>query len=140
MSKTPAQRGAHTRWMDEDLRREMQDLLDAWAEAIVANDAERIGAYAEDGWTLIGTGGPMPRARFLELVATGDLTHEEMRFEVLDVWDRGEIVVVLAHGTNSGHWQGHQFHEDEYVTAVFARHDGGWRCAVSTLTPRVTRG
>lgn len=124
--------------MDENLRREMHELLDDWAQAIVANDPERIASYAEEGWTLIGTGGAMPRERFLGLVASGELTHEEMRFEILDVWDRGDLVVVLAHGTNSGHWKGQQFHEDEYVTEVFARHDDGWKCVVSTLTPRRT--
>lgn len=65
----------------------------------------------------------MPRERFLRLVASGDLTHEEMRFKILDVWGRGELVVVLAHGTNSGHWKGQQFHEDERVR------DGGVRAA-----------
>lgn len=122
--------------MSEDLRREMHELLEAWAEAIVANDPARIDSFAEPGWTLVGTGGPMPRERFLALVASGELTHEEMRFEVLEVWDRGDVVAVLAHGTNSGHWRGQPFHEDEYVTEVFARHDDGWRCVVSALTPR----
>ncbi|WP_324650163.1 nuclear transport factor 2 family protein [Georgenia sp. H159] len=125
--------------MDENLRGQMQSLLDAWAEAIVANDAERIDAFAEEGWTLIGTGGPTPRERFLDVVRSGRLTHESMTFEVLEVWDRGELVVVLAHGTNSGHWDGRPFEEDEYVTEVFARHDGGWRCVVSSLTPRVVQ-
>jgi len=77
--------------MDENLRREMQALLDGWAAAIVANDADRIDAYAEEDWTLVGTGGAMPRRRFLDLVRSGRLTHEEMRFEVLDVWDRGDV-------------------------------------------------
>lgn len=123
--------------MDENLRREMQALLDGWAAAIVANDADRIDAYAEEDWTLVGTGGAMPRRRFLDLVRSGRLTHEEMRFEVLDVWDRGDVVVVLAHGVNSGHWEGRPFHEDECTTEVFARQDGGgWRCVVSALTPR----
>jgi len=122
--------------MDENLRREMHDLLDAWAQAIVANDPDRIGSYAEEGWTLIGTGGAISRERYLGVVASGELTHEQMSFEILDLWDRGDFVVVLAHGINSGHWKGQQFHEDEYVTEVFARHDDGWKCVVSALTPR----
>ena len=36
---------------------QIQSLLDGWAAAIVANDAERIGAFAEDGWTLVGRSG-----------------------------------------------------------------------------------
>src|SRR5699024_7090532 len=115
---TPRPEG-HRGPMDSTLRQEMHELLDAWAAAIVANDPGRIGAFAEESWTLVGTGGAMPRERFLALVATGELTHEEMSFDLLDLWDRGEYVVVLAHGTNSGHWRGTPFHEDEYVTEVF---------------------
>ncbi|MBD8063332.1 YybH family protein [Oceanitalea stevensii] len=123
--------------MGRDLRDEMRALLDAWAQAIVANDADRIGAFAAEDWVLVGTGGIVARERFLDLVRTGRLTHEEMGFEVLDVRDRGDAVVVVAHGTNSGHWEGRPFHEDEYTTDVFTRDaDGGWRCVVTTLTPR----
>lgn len=123
--------------MDETLRRQMRALLDAWAQAIVANDADRIGSFAAEDWALVGTGGTVPRERFLDLVRSGRLTHEEMAFEVLDVRDLGDVVVVIAHGTNSGHWEGEPFHEDEYTTEVFTRDaDGGWRCVVTTLTSR----
>ncbi|QDB79022.1 nuclear transport factor 2 family protein [Georgenia wutianyii] len=123
--------------MGQDLRQEMRGVLDAWAQAIVANDADRIGAYAAQDWVLVGTGGTVDRRQFLDLVRSGRLTHEEMGFEVLDVRELGDVVVVLAHGTNSGHWEGRSFHEDEYTTDVFARDaDGAWRCVVTTLTPR----
>lgn len=126
-----------TKLIDSDLRRDMDQLLEAWAAAIVANDAGRIDAFAEEDWALVGTGGVMTRQGFLDLVASGQLTHEEMNFEILDLWNRGDLVVVLAHGTNRGHWQGQPFAEDEYVTEIFARHADGWRCVVSTLTPRM---
>lgn len=125
--------------MDTDLHSQMHQLLEAWAAAIVANDVDRIDAFAEEDWALVGTGGVMTRAGFLELVASGELTHEQMNFEILDLWDRGDLIVVLAHGTNQGHWQGQPFAEDEYVTDIFARHPDGWRCVVSTLTPRKQR-
>ncbi|WP_413452595.1 nuclear transport factor 2 family protein [Georgenia phoenicis] len=124
--------------MDETLRRRVSEFLDAWAEAIVANDADRIGSFATADWVLVGAGGTISRERFLYLVRSGRLTHEEMRLEVLDVRDRGDVVVAIAHGTNSGHWEGRPFHEDEYTTEVFVREaDGGWRCVVTALSPRV---
>lgn len=123
--------------MNTDLRREMQQLLDDWAAAIVANDPARIAGFAEDRWALVGGRGALPRQRFLDVVASGELTHEAMSFDVLDVWDRGEVVVVLAHGTNSGHWQGSPFTADEFVTEVFSRDGEGWRCVVSALSPRM---
>jgi ketosteroid isomerase-like protein len=120
-------------------RDRFQTLLDGWADAIVANDAERIGAFAEPDWVLVGPeGGPGQRERFLALVASGDLTHSAMTFDVLDVRVYGEVAVVLSHSTNQGSWQGTPFGADEWVTDVFVRRSGGWRCAISALTPNYT--
>jgi hypothetical protein len=38
---------------DEADRREFQALLEGWAEAIVANDADRIGSFTEPDWELV---------------------------------------------------------------------------------------
>lgn len=122
--------------MTQSIREQFQALLSEWAAAIVANDAGRIGAFAEPDWVLIGPeGGPLRRDRFLSVVASGDLTHSQMKFEVLDARIYGHVAVVVAHGTNQGHWQGSPFGADEWVTEVFVRRDGAWRCAVSALTP-----
>lgn len=122
--------------MTRSMREQFQALLNDWAAAIVANDANRIGAFAEPDWVLIGPeGGPLHRDRFLSVVASGDLTHSQMTFEVLDTRLYGDVAVVVAHGTNQGHWQGSPFEADEWTTDVFVRRDDGWRCAVSALTP-----
>lgn len=122
--------------MNAEDRRTFQSLLDQWADALVANDASRIGSFAEPDWVIVGPeGGPGERAPFLALVESGDLTHSEMSFEVLDARVYGDVAVVLAHGTNKGTWQGTEFAADEWVTDVFVRRPEGWRCAFSTLTP-----
>lgn len=111
-------------------------LLQGWADAIVADDADRIGAFAEPDWMLVGPeGGPIGRKSFLAFVASGDLTHSAMNFEVLDARVYGDVAVVLAHGTNRGQWRGESFASDEWVTDVFVRRSDGWRCALSALTP-----
>ncbi len=122
--------------MSEPMAQQMQALLDDWARAIVSNDPDAIASFARDDWALVGGRGVFEGGQFLELVASGELTHEAMDFEVLRTWEHGDTVVVLAHGTNRGHWRGDPFAEDEYVTEVFAREGAGWRCVVSTLTPR----
>lgn len=117
-------------------RETFQSLLDAWAAAIVANDAEQIGSFAEPDWVIVGPeGGPGGRQQFLALVESGDLTHSEMTFEVLDARVFGDFAVVLSHGTNQGSWQGEPFGADEWVTDVFVRRGQGWICTVSALTP-----
>ncbi|WP_067463698.1 nuclear transport factor 2 family protein [Nocardia amamiensis] len=113
-----------------------QALLDKWAAAIVANDADSIGSFATSDWILTGPeGGPGDRETFLSLVASGDLTHSEMEFELLEVRVFGEVAVILAHGTNKGAWRGEPFSSDEWVTEVFVREDGAWLCTMSALTP-----
>lgn len=58
-----------------------QQLLDEWAEAIVANDPQRIGAFATPGWQLVDTGGIIPLSKFLHVVRSGELTHDTMSFK-----------------------------------------------------------
>jgi len=140
MSPTPylgvAGRHPDNDGLDTDDRATFQALLDQWAEAIVANDAARIGSFAEPDWVIVGPeGGPGKRATFLALVESGDLSHSEMAFELLEARVYGDVAVTLAHGTNQGSWQGMPFAADEWVTDVFVRRPNGWRCAISALTP-----
>jgi ketosteroid isomerase-like protein len=119
-------------------RREFHALLEAWAQAIVADDADRIAAFAEPDWELVTPeAGPIPLEGFLGGVRNGALTHSEMSFEVLSVRRYGEVAVVVARGTNRGEFNGEPFSADEWVTDVFILRDGRWRCALSSLTPRV---
>lgn len=65
-------------------REQFQAVLDDWAAAITANDATRIDAFVEPDWVLVGPeGGPTSRETFLGVVASGELTHSDMTFEVL---------------------------------------------------------
>ncbi|MBB3036514.1 nuclear transport factor 2 family protein [Hoyosella altamirensis] len=120
---------------------EFQDLLDRWAAAIVANDADAIASFAEPDWVIVGPeGGPSRLSDFLAVVRSGDLTHSEMTFEILDVRRFGDIALVLAHGTNKGEWQGEPFSADEWVSEAFVRRADGWRCVQSALTPNYAAG
>ena len=121
----------------EDLET-FQDLLDQWAEAIVANDAERIGSFAEPDWVIVGSGGTEDRAAFLAMVESGDLTHSDMTFEVLESRVYADVAIVLAHGTNHGTWRNEPFAADEWVTDIFVRRPDGWRCTFSALTPNAS--
>src|SRR5690625_391632 len=117
-------------------RYEFQLLLEAWAAAIVANDPQRMARFAEPDWVLVGPeGGPVGLDRFRAVVASGELTHSEMSFEVLEVRRFGDVAVVLAHGTNHGTFRGVPFAADEWVTEMFVRREGTWRCSMTALTP-----
>lgn len=115
-----------------------QSLLDEWAEAIVSNDPERISTFTEPDWQLIDTGGIVTLQAFLDVVRKGHLTHQAMSFEVLSAQVEGNVAIVIAHGTNNGHWQGEPFTADEWTTEIFVRQDNGWKCRLTALTPRRT--
>lgn len=123
------------------LHHEMQGILDAWAAAIVADDADRIAAFADPEWVLVTPeSGPVTLGGFCQAVRSGDLSHAAMEFTVLDARRHGDVVTVRAHGTNHGTFRGEPFQADEWVTEVFVRHEDGWRCTVSALTPRDPAG
>jgi ketosteroid isomerase-like protein len=111
-------------------------LLQDWAEAIVANDAERIASFVEPDWELVTPeAGPVPLARFLDAVRSGTLTHTQMSFEVLSVRRHGDVAVVVARGTNRGEFNGEAFVAEEWATEYFVQRGDHWRCALSSLTP-----
>lgn len=119
---------------------DFQALLNEWAAAIVANDVDRIARFADPDWVLVTPeGGPRPLAAFLALVASGDLVHTAMTFTVLDVRVVDDTAMVLAHGVNRGTWRGEPFSADEWVTEMFVRRAGQWRCTMSALTPNYQR-
>lgn len=128
---------ATTDAVDRDGHEEFQAVLDRWASAIVANDADAIAGFAEPDWELVTPeSGPVSLDRFLALVRDGSLTHAEMSFDVRSVRRHGDLVTVVAHGTNRGEFNGEPFTANEWVTETFIRRPDGWRCVISALTPR----
>jgi ketosteroid isomerase-like protein len=125
--------------MNQDLLQELLDLAHAWDEAMVRNDAEAIGAFMADDWLIIGPDGSVgDRARFLELVASGDLMHDVMTTEDPIIRVYGDTAVVIAKGTSGGAYKGAPFRMRERATSVFVRTRGRWQCVathLSTLSP-----
>ena len=107
----------------------------AFAEAIVANDPDRIASFVTDDWVIVSDTGISPGTAFLALVASGDLTHSAMaevgrpRIRIL-----GPTALVTARITNTAHYQGRRFDADEWTTDVYVRRDGRWLCALTHYT------
>lgn len=120
-----------------DVEAEIRSRSRAWQRAIVANDADEIAGFASDDWVLVDETGIGTRERFLALVASGDLTHSEMR--TVDGTERiriyGDTAVVTARVFNTAHFGGQEFRADEWTTDVFRRVEGTWVCVLSHVTP-----
>ncbi|MFD4127468.1 nuclear transport factor 2 family protein [Streptomyces globisporus] len=111
-------------------------IVDAWAAAIVANDAERIAGFMAEEWVIVSESGITDREAFLGYVRSGDLTHSAMEAVTPPrVRVYGDTATATARITNTAHYGGQRFDADEWTTDVFVRRDGHWRCVLSHITP-----
>ncbi|MFE3444113.1 nuclear transport factor 2 family protein [Nocardia sp. NPDC059180] len=105
-----------------------------WDDALVANDVDRIAAFATPGWMFVSQDGVMAGSQFLAAVANGSVLHDTFGSEVKSVVDLGDVAVVVARVVNTGVYQGERFENDEWASDVFVRRDGRWLCELTHLT------
>ena len=106
-----------------------------WDQAMVENDADAIGRYMADDWTIIGSDGRVgDKTTFLELVRSGKLTHDVMETYDPNVRVYGDAAVITAHGVSGGRYEGQPFREMERSSCVFIRQAGQWRCVLTHLS------
>ena len=121
--------------MDGKVEAELIGLAHEWDRAMVENDAEAIGRFMAEDWTIFGSDGSMSdKATFLGLVKSGTLSHDVMESEDLKVRVYGDTAVVTSRGVSGGKYQGQAFREVEQSSNVFVRHEGQWRCVLTHLS------
>jgi len=106
-----------------------------WDRAMVTNDAEAIGRYMDEDWTIIGSDGSVgDKASFLALIESGTLSHDVMESDEMNVRVYGDSAVVTSRGVSGGQYQGGSFREVERVSCVFVRREGLWKCVLTHLS------
>ena len=111
------------------------ELVRAWDESMVDNDSQAIGSFMTDDWIIVAPDGSIDgRERFLELIASGDLTHDTMTTEDPIIRVLGDSAIVVARGVSAGAYRGRPFREHERSSSVFVRRDGPWACALTHLS------
>ena len=121
--------------MSDKTEGELIELAHDWDRAMVENDAEAIGRYLADEWTIIGPDGSVgDKATFLGLVESGALTHSVMESDDVKVRVYGDTAVVTALGVSGGTYRGQRFRELERSTCVFVWQGGQWRCVLTHLS------
>jgi ketosteroid isomerase-like protein len=120
--------------MSDDIRKEIERVSAEWEEAMIANDAKAIGRYMADEWVIVGDTGVSTKDDYLTVVASGDLTHERFKSEIVSVKQYGDTAVVTGRMRNNGNWRGHAFSADEWTTDVFVKNAGRWLCVHSQIT------
>lgn len=120
----------------EDLQQELIKLGSAWAEAVVANDADRIGSFMADEWVIVSERGVATKEHFLGFVRSGALTHSS--FEMVGdarIKIYGKTAVLTGRVVNTARFGGETFNADEWSTDVFIERDGRWLCVLSHIAP-----
>ena len=126
--------------MSSKMEEELIGVMHEWDRAMVENDAQAIGRYMADDWTIIGPDGSVgDKATFLALVKSGALTHAVMESEDFHIRIYGDTAVVTARGVSGGKYQGQPFREVERSSCVFVRQAGRWRCVLTHLS-RLAQG
>jgi ketosteroid isomerase-like protein len=121
--------------MDSRVEEELIDVARACDRAMVTNDADAIGAYMADDWTIVGPDGSVgDKATFLELVRSGKLTHAVMESHDMKVRVYGDTAVVIARGVSGGLYEGQSFHLVERASCIFVRQQSSWRCVLTHLS------
>lgn len=115
---------------------EFTGIEDAFNAAMVSNDIGRIADCISDDWVLVTPEvGPVSRDGMLEAIATGRLTHDMMVKTLVRAKVYGDMAVVTGRGRNTGTFRGQPIAADEWITDIYRRIDGRWRCVLTHLTP-----
>jgi ketosteroid isomerase-like protein len=114
---------------------EILTLEKQFSQAIANNDSKAVDQFLADDWIIINSdGGIIDKARFLDVIRSGTLTHEMMESVDTRVRIYGDTAVVTALTTTKGKFAGQEFTTKERATDVFVKQEGRWRCTLTHLT------
>ena len=115
---------------------ELARVEEAFNQAMVSNDVLRISACVADDWVLVTPeAGIVTRSRILQVIESGELSHDTMTKDVGRVRIYGDVALVTARGRNTGQFRGRRISADEWITDVYRKVDGRWLCVLTHLTP-----
>ena len=112
------------------------DLEARFNAAMTSNAIERIAECITDDWLLVTPeAGPVSRARILDVVGSGRLTHSSMTKVATHAAVMGDMAWVTGRGQNAGTFNGMPIQADEYITDIYRKVGDTWLCMLTHLTP-----
>ena len=138
-SYRPALHSSEAQYPDETpsaLIDEFQRIENAFNAAMVSNDIDRIADCITDDWCLVTPEkGPIGRDAILAAISSSVLIHDNMTKEIVRVKIYGHVALVTGRGRNTGSFRGAPISANEWITDVYRRYLGRWRCVLTHLTP-----
>lgn len=117
--------------MQEEILRMEKD----FGQAVITNDADAVGQFLTDDWIIIDPdGGVIDKARFLGVIKSGALTHEQMDSDDVRIRVYADTAIATALTRTKGKFMGQDFTTQERATDVLVKKDGRWQIVFSQLT------
>ncbi len=108
----------------------------AFNAAMISNDPDRIAACITPDWVLVTPErGPITARDILAAIRSGALSHATMVKVTHHIHLMGDAATVTGRGQNTGLFCGKPIAADEWITDVYHRQSGQWRCVLTHLTP-----
>ena len=96
-----------------------------FGQAIIRNDADAVGQFLADDWIIIDPdGGVIDKARFLSVIKSGALTHEQMDSDDVRIRIYGDTATATALTRTKVKFMGQDFATQERATDVLVKRDG----------------
>lgn len=109
---------------------------DAFNAAMISNDVSRIRDCITKDWVLITPErGPISGDDVLVAISSGVLGHHTMVKQEPLIRIYGDVAFVTGRGQNTGWFRSEPIAADEWITDVYRRIDGTWRCDLTHLSP-----
>jgi ketosteroid isomerase-like protein len=106
-----------------------------FGQAVITNDADAVGQFLTDDWIIIDPdGGVIDKARFLGVIKSGALTHEQMDSDDVRIRVYADTAIATALTRTKGKFMGQDFSTQERATDVLVKKDGRWQIVFSQLT------
>jgi ketosteroid isomerase-like protein len=106
----------------------------AMCEALIRNDASLVASFMTDDWVHVAATGVTTRADIIGWIASGRLAHHSVTVVSERLVRAGDAVLVTTRRASSGSWDGTPYTADEWVSDIYVKTDGRWRCALSHKT------
>jgi ketosteroid isomerase-like protein len=117
------------------MEEELLKLEDEFARAVASNNADALDKLLADDWIIVEPDGSIiDKARFLEVIRSGALSHESMKSTDLKVRVYGNTAVVTGLTTSKGKFMGQDFTSCERATDIFVKQADRWQCVFTQLT------
>jgi ketosteroid isomerase-like protein len=122
------ERGAR---MQEEILKMEKD----FGQAVIKNDADAVGQFLTDDWIIIDPdGGVIDKARFLDVIRSSALTHEQMDSDDVRIRIYGDAATATALTRTNGKFMGQDFSTQARATDVLVKKDGRWQVVFSQVT------